>query len=688
MSREDMKYFNRDISWLHFNQRVLQEAEDVNNPLIERLRFLGIHSNNLDEFFRVRYSFIRRLKISQAEDVTDFLEGYTPGELLSKISEVVGEQQRRSQEIYAAIRKELKEHGIEIINEDELTTNQETFVKQLYRDKVSKALTNLMINQTKDFPYLRDKGIYLAVRLLRAGKEQLSIIEVPYSISGRFVRLPKYGKQYVMYMDDVLRHNLDSIFHTVKYDSIEAHTVKITRDAVLSLDDDISKSFMEQIQRGLRNRREGDLVRFVYDQNMAESTLDKLVGGLEVSALDTLIPGGRYHNKKDLMRFPNMGIDALEFEPQSIMAHPAIDIDRSLIKAMKKQDIMLFTPYHDFGNIIRLLREAAIDEKVKEIKVTLYRLADDSQIISALINAAKNGKKVTVFIELQARFDEANNIKWTNRLRGEGIKVVSGVQGLKVHSKLSLIRRDEGKEKLTDYCVVGTGNYHEGTARVYTDYHLMTSDKKLCKEVRKVFQFIESPYKQYAFKHLLVSPNSTRSGLESLIDQEIEHAKNGKEAKIWIKLNSLSDHGMIDKLYEASDAGVSIRLIVRGIMCLDMKNPKARNIEAISIVGRYLEHTRAFCFFNDGDSRYYISSADWMSRNLNRRVEVTIPIYDEAIKRQLRDHFEILWKDNSKSRVFDGEQSNSYRLLKGPKIRAQDEFYKYTKKMLLKGSGK
>lgn len=687
MSRENIKYFNRDISWLHFNQRVLQEADDENNPLIERLRFLGIHSNNLDEFFRVRYSFIRRLKISREENIAEFLEGYTPGELLSKISEIVGEQQKRSQEIYTAIREELKDHNIEIINEDDLTKNQETFVKQLYREKVSKALTNLMINQTKIFPYLRDKGIYLAVRLLRSGKEQLSIIEVPYSISGRFVQLPKYGKQYVMYMDDVLRHNLDSIFHTVKYDSIEAHTVKITRDAVLSLDDDISKSFMEQIQRGLRNRREGDLVRFVYDKNMASTTLDKLVGGLEVSALDTLIPGGRYHNKKDLMRFPNMGIDALEYETRSFIAHPAIDIDRSLIKAMKKQDIMLFTPYHDFGNIIRLLREAAIDEKVKEIKVTLYRLADDSQIISALINAAKNGKKVTVFIELQARFDEANNIKWTNRLRGEGIKVVSGVQGLKVHSKLSLIRRDEGKEKLTDYCVVGTGNYHEGTARIYTDYQLMTSDKKLCKEVRKVFQFIESPYKQYPFKHLLVSPNSTRSGLESLIDQEIANAKNGKEAKIWIKLNSLSDHGMIDKLYEASDAGVNIRLIVRGIMCLDMQNPKAKNIEAISVVGRYLEHTRAFCFFNDGDSRYYISSADWMSRNLNRRVEVTIPIYDEAIKRQLRDHFEILWKDNSKSRVFDGEQSNTYRLLKGPKIRAQDEFYKYTKKMLLRGSG-
>ena len=346
---------------------------------------------------------------------------------------------------------------------------------------------------------------------------------------------------------------------------------------------------------------------------------------------------------------------------------------------------MLFTPYHDFGNVIRLLREAAIDEKVREIKVTLYRLADDSQIISALINAAKNGKKVTVFIELQARFDEANNIRWTNRLRGEGIKVVSGVQGLKVHSKLTLIRRDEGKEKLVDYCVIGTGNYHEGTARVYTDYHLMTNDKRIAKEARKVFQFIESPYKQYAFKHLLVSPNTTRSGLEALIDREIANARAGKKAAFWVKINSISDHGMINKLYEASNAGVQIRMVVRGICCLDMAHPKARNISSVSIVGRFLEHTRAFCFHNDGNPQYYISSADWMGRNLNRRVEVTVPIYDQSIQRQLRDHFDILWKDNSKSRIFDAQQNNNYRMLHGPKITAQEELHSYVRNMLRKG---
>jgi polyphosphate kinase len=678
-------YFNRDISWLRFNERVLQEAEDLSNPLIERLRFLGIHSNNMDEFFRVRYSFIRRLRLSEEQGLDENLEGFTPGALLSKLSEIVANQQQRSQEIYDSIKDDLKRYKIEIINEAQLTAKQENFVKQLYREKVSPGLTNLMINQTKNFPYLRDKSIYLAVRLTEKDKEQFSIIEVPYSISGRFVQLPKYGKQYVMYMDDVLRHNLDSIFHTVKYDSIEAHTVKITRDAELSLDDDVSKSFMEQIQRGLRNRREGDLVRFVYDKTIGDSTLKRLVEGLEVSALDTLIPGGRYHNKKDLMRFPNMGIQELEYKRLPQVPHPSIDIDRSIFKAINKQDIMLFTPYHDFGNVIRLLREAAIDEKVREIMVTLYRLADDSQIISALINAAKNGKKVTVFIELQARFDEANNIRWTNRLRGEGIKVVSGVQGLKVHSKLTLIRRDEGKEKLVDYCVIGTGNYHEGTARVYTDYHLMTNDKRIAKEARKVFQFIESPYKQYAFKHLLVSPNTTRSGLEELIDGEIANARAGKKAEFWVKINSISDHGMINKLYEASDAGVQIRMVVRGICCLDMAHPKARNISSVSIVGRFLEHTRAFCFHNDGNPQYYISSADWMGRNLNRRVEVTVPIYDQSIQRQLRDHFDILWKDNSKSRIFDAQQQNNYRMLHGPKIKAQEELYSYVRNMLRKG---
>jgi polyphosphate kinase len=681
----EFTYFNRDISWLRFNERVLQEAEDITNPLIERLRFLGIHSNNMDEFFRVRYSFIRRLRLSEEQGLDENLEGYTPGQLLSRLSEIVADQQLRSQKIYDVIKAELKKYSVEIVDETQLTAKQEAFVKQLYRDKVSPALTNLMINQTTRFPYLRDKSIYLAVRLTRKDKEQLSIIEVPYSISGRFVQLPKYGKHFIMYMDDVLRHNLDSIFHTIKYDTIEAHTVKITRDAELSLDDDVSKSFMEQIQRGLRNRREGDLVRFVYDKEIGSSTLKALVEGLEVSALDTLIPGGRYHNKKDLMRFPNMGIRGLEYEKLSQVAHPALDIDRSIFKAIKKQDIMLFTPYHDFGHVIRLLREAAIDEKVREIKVTLYRLAEDSQIISALINAAKNGKKVTVFIELQARFDEANNIKWTNRLRSEGIKVVSGVQGLKVHSKLTLIRRDEGKEKLVDYCVIGTGNYHEGTAKVYTDYHLMTNDKRIAKEARKVFQFIESPYKQYTFKHLLVSPNSTRSGLETLIDREIANAQAGKKAEFWVKINSISDHRMINKLYEASDAGVQIRMVVRGIFCLDLAHPKARNIQAVSVVGRFLEHTRSFCFYNDGQPEYFISSADWMGRNLNRRVEVTVPIYDAAIQRQLRDHFDILWKDNTKSRNFDPQQQNKYRMLHGPKITAQEELHRYVKQLLLKG---
>ncbi|MDA8565400.1 polyphosphate kinase 1 [Schleiferiaceae bacterium] len=686
MNEKDLSLYNRDISWLKFNARVLQEAEDPDVPLIERIRFLGIHSNNMDEFFRVRYSFVRRLQLSTVKNHEDNLEGHSPGKLLKQLSKLVNEQQQLSQKIYEHLRGELAKESIEIISEQELTQKQAQFVRDVYRNQVSPALTNLMLSQAPEFPYLRDKGIYLAVRLMKGDSEQFSIIEVPSGAMNRFIALPKYGKQYIMYLDDVLRYNLSSIFHIFNYDSIEAHTVKITRDAELTLDDDVSKSFMEKVQKGLLERREGDPVRFVYDRNISEVTLNLLVDGLGISEFDGLIAGGRYHNKKDLVRFPNVGGPSLEHKKLPIIPHPALDEDRSIISVLKKQDVLLFTPYHDFGKVIRLLREAAIDPKVRVLKVTLYRLASQSRIISALVNAAKNGKDVTVFIELQARFDEANNIKWTNMLRAEGIKVVSGVPGLKVHSKLTLIRRDEGKEKLVDYCVVGTGNYHEGTAKIYTDYHLLTSKKQITKEVRKVFTFIESPYKQYNYKHLLVSPNSTREGIFALIDREIAHARAGREAKFWVKINSVSDHEMIAKLYEASASGVSIRMIVRGINCIDFSNKAlSGTIEAISIVDRFLEHTRAFCFHNNGQSEYYISSADWMTRNLNRRVEVTVPIYDDKIKRQLRDHFEILWKDNTKSRIFDANQSNAYRKLNGPKIRAQLEMHAYVKKQLLKG---
>ena len=686
MNEKDLSLYNRDISWLKFNARVLQEAEDPDVPLIERIRFLGIHSNNMDEFFRVRYSFVRRLQLSTVKNHEDNLEGHSPGKLLKQLSKLVNEQQQLSQKIYEHLRGELAKESIEIISEQELTQKQAQFVRDVYRNQVSPALTNLMLSQAPEFPYLRDKGIYLAVRLMKGNSEQFSIIEVPSGAMNRFIELPKYGKQYIMYLDDVLRYNLSSIFHIFNYDSIEAHTVKITRDAELTLDDDVSKSFMEKVQKGLLERREGDPVRFVYDRNISEVTLNLLVDGLGISEFDGLIAGGRYHNKKDLVRFPNVGGPSLEHKKLPIIPHPALDEDRSIISVLKKQDVLLFTPYHDFGKVIRLLREAAIDPKVRVIKVTLYRLASQSRIISALVNAAKNGKDVTVFIELQARFDEANNIKWTNMLRAEGIKVVSGVPGLKVHSKLTLIRRDEGKEKLVDYCVVGTGNYHEGTAKIYTDYHLLTSKKQITKEVRKVFTFIESPYKQYNYKHLLVSPNSTREGIFALIDREIAHARAGREAKFWVKINSVSDHEMIAKLYEASASGVSIRMIVRGINCIDFSNKAlSGTIEAISIVDRFLEHTRAFCFHNNGQSEYYISSADWMTRNLNRRIEVTVPIYDDKIKRQLRDHFEILWKDNTKSRIFDANQSNAYRKLNGPKIRAQLDMHAYVKKQLLKG---
>lgn len=679
------RFFNRDISWLQFNQRVLQEALDERNPLIERLRFLGIHSNNMDEFFRVRYSTIRRLELEEGEDLESDLEGYNPDELLNELNRRVMEQQRHSQEIYDDLIQELKTHDIHVINETELMSSQKDFIREFYIDKLSPSIFNLMVRQAPEFPDLKDKGLYLAVRLKKGTEEQVSIIEVPTIVAGRFITLPKYGKQFIMHVEDIIRYNLDYAFFIFNFDHIEAHSVKITRDAELSLDDDVSKSFMEKVQRGLRSRRSGDPVRVVYDKSMHKNTVDTLVEGLGIMELDSLIPGGRYHNKKDLMKFPNVGGANLEYTKLPEIQHPLLDVDRSLLSAIAKRDIMLFTPYHGFGNLIKGLREAAIDPGVRVIKVSLYRLADNSRIINALINAAKNGKDVTVVIELQARFDEANNISWTNKLRREGIKVISGVPGLKVHAKMTLIRRLENG-KLRDYAFVGTGNYHEGTAKVYTDYHLLTADKRIAKEVRKVFQFIETPYKRYNFKHLITSPNHTRNKFYSLIDREIAHAKAGKEAKFWVKINSVSDQGMIDKLYEASKAGVQVRMIVRGINCTRLGIPQlSENIEAVSIVGRFLEHTRAFYFHNDGAGEYFISSADWMTRNLNRRVEVTAPIYDPSIQRQLRDHFELMWKDNTKSRYFNELQDNTYRKNKGPRINAQEELHNYVIKQLKKG---
>ena len=677
----------RDISWLSFNERVLQEALDTNNPLIERLRFLGIFSSNMDEFFRVRYASIKRL--SQVDNgVQKRLGGKTPKEVLTEISSKVIALQSRAQQINDQLLKELEKNDIAFVDEASLTAGQQEYVHNAFIEKISPSIFTLILDDENKVPELKDKAIYLAIRLIQndASEDPVrALIEVPSGLLGRFWELPKYGKQYVMYLEDVIRHNLDYIFFIHKFDRIEAHTVKITRDAELDLDDDVSKGFLEKMSTSLRSRRVGDPVRFVYDKEIHHDMLQFLMNRMDLDSYDSLIPGGRYHNKKDYIGFPNLGDNSLEFKELPALNHPDLDLDRSILNVIRERDVMIFLPYQRFSYIIRFLREAALDPQVTHIHATLYRLADESRVISALINAAKNGKRVTVVIELRARFDEEANIQWTKELQAEGVQVIFGVPGLKVHSKMILITRetDTGPEYFTS---IGTGNFNEQTAKLYTDYHLLTADPRITDDVRNVFDFLKNNYKRHRFKHLIVSPYHTRRSFIDLIETEIENAKAGKSSGIFLKINSLSDVKLIDKLYEASDAGVQIRLVIRGICSLipGMKEYSS-NISAISVLDRFLEHTRVFIFENDGNPKTYIGSADWMSRNLDRRIEVTTPVYDPRLAKQLKDQMEIIWKDNVKSRVFNKEMSNEYRKLNGPKIRSQIALYDYVKKQLRSG---
>lgn len=677
----------RDISWLLFNERVLQEACDENNPLIERLRFIGIFSNNMDEFFRVRYASIKRLsQISNSPKRR--LGGLTPIDLLGTISEMTSKMQARAEEISDELLHKLEKQGISFVDEKTLTTGQQAFVRKYFIEKVSPSVFTLILNEDTELPEMKDKAIYLAIKLVRDAegeKPQYALIEIPSDLVGRFVELPKYGNQYVMYLEDLIRYNLAYIFFVYEFDRIDAHIVKITRDAELDLDDDVSKGFLEKMTKSVKGRRTGDPVRLVHDEGICPDLLEFLTSRMNLDNLDKLVAGGRYHNKKDFINFPDLGSKDLEFKALPQMNHPDLDMDRSILNVLRRKDVLLFLPYHSFSYLIRTLREAAIDPNVTSINITLYRVANKSRIISALINAAKNGKQVTVVIELRARFDEAANIKYTQELQAEGVQVIFGVPGLKVHSKMFLITRKNG-DKIQRFASIGTGNYNESSSKFYTDYHLMTSNKEITKEVEMIFDFLQKNYKINKYHHLLVSPHDTRKSFIRLIDNEIEHAKKGNPSGITIKMNSLCDVKLIDKLYEASSYGVQIKLIIRGI-CSLIPGVKgmSENIQAISILDRFLEHTRVIVFENGGDPKYFIASADWMQRNLDYRVEVSAPVYDENIKRQLRDHLDIIWKDNVKARWFNEEQNNEYRSIKGPRIRSQYALHDYVKKQLKRG---
>ena len=684
MTKDKYSYINREVSWLQFNARVLQEAEDESVPLIERLRFLGIFSNNLDEFFKVRYATIKRIDEAGKTGRSE-LGGIKASDLLEIITQIVIKQQRESLKILDKIQKRLEKKDIYFINEHEIDNEQHVFIKNYYIQNVSPALVTIILNDQVKLPTLKDSAAYLAVKMVFSNKQkQFALIEIPKTIE-RFVVLPKKeDKDYIIILDDLLRYCLNDIFNIFDYETISAHMIKITRDGELDFESDLSKSFIEKISDSVKHRQIGDPVRFVYDKTIDRETLKFLMTKMGIDSNDSVIPGGRYHNRRDYMSFPSLGRTDLLYDKIKPLPIKGMSLESSIFKTIANKDYLLYTPYQTFSYVVKFLREAALDPKVKTIQITIYRLAEISHVASSLINAAKNGKKVTVSIELQARFDEQANIDYAEQMESEGVHLLFGVKGLKVHGKMCIIEREEEK-KIKRYGFISTGNFNESTAKIYTDFTLFTANQKILKDINIVFDFFQYNYKIFTYKHIITSPHYTKSKIFKLIDNEIDNAKLGKPAYIKIKLNSISSYMMIDKLYEASRAGVKIQMIIRGICCLvpgikDM----SENIEVISIIDKFLEHTRLLIFCNDDKPKVYISSADWMTRNIENRVEVTCPIYDEDIKQELLDIFEICWNDNVKARIINSTQDNPYVHNKLPKTRTQFATYNYYLKKLEK----
>ncbi|MCP4121318.1 MAG: polyphosphate kinase 1 [Bacteroidetes bacterium] len=676
------KIINRELSWLSFNERVLQEAEDSSAPLLERLKFLGIFSNNQDEFFRVRVATIRRMVMLEKAAKKDL--GVKPSDLLLQIQDRVRELQKRFDEAYFRILRELKDNDIFIVNEHELSKKQGEFVETYFHDKVRLETFPIMIDDLSEFPTLHDASIYLAVRFYKSQSPDTtqvhSLLEVPTEKLPRFVVLPKEDdRTFIIFLDDIIRYNLSTIYQIFDFDFIEAYTIKFTRDAELDIDNDVSKSFLTAVETSLRRRKSADPLRFIYDEEMPDKFLHFLMDKMGLSKSESVQPGVRYHNFKDFMGFPKLHKKSFWNAPLEQVPHPYFHKCHSLLGKMKERDVLLYYPYHSFDYFLDLLSEAAIDPKVSHIRINIYRVANDSNVIKSLITAVRNGKNVTVLVELRARFDEEANIYWVNKLRDEGVRVITGVNGLKVHSKLCLITRREKGEKIY-YGTIGTGNFHEGTSKLYTDHQLFTSNQVITREVRSIFSFYEKNYELPKLTRLLCAPFTLRSKIISMINREIRIAKSGKKAELFFKMNSLVDTVMIDKLYQASRAGVKVRLIVRGICSIipGVRN-LSENIKGISIIDKFLEHSRAFIFHNGGKPDIYIGSADLMARNLDFRVEVLTPILDKNARKQLIDVMEIQWSGNVKARVFDPEQSNKYKPGKGKQIHSQEEILDYYK---------
>jgi polyphosphate kinase len=675
------KIIIRDISWLSFNERVLQEAEDITVPVSERIRFFGIASSNLDEFFRVRVATLKRM--AAIGNKGNFHLENDPQQILEEINQIVSSQQRQFQKAWLDIITCLEEQQIFLVNDQELNTQQQEFVLEYFNDTVRSNIVPLMVESIGNFPTLNDQSIYLACKLSDSGgkiRQRYALISIPSQLP-RFLVLPATSSEkFIILLEDVIRYCLPIVFSYFDYDTFSAHLIKVTRDAEIDIDIDMDDSMILQLKKGLKNRKKGKPVRFTFDKEIDNGLLNYLIKKLELTNRDNILAGGRIHNFKDFTNFPQEVFSFSNGGKKSFI-HPLLRDAKSVTDKILKRDILFNFPYQSFDSVIDLLREAAIVPDVLSIKITCYRLASDSRIINALINAVRNGKSVTVVLELRARFDEEANMEWKSILEDAGVKVLMGPQNMKVHAKICIITKKIKKQTI-QYGFVSTGNLHEKTSLIYGDHCLLTSNRSIMDDLNRVFTYFENPKNQQIlkeFKTILVSPFTMRKQITSLINKEIKNAKAKKQSSITLKMNSLSDQKLILKLYTAARNGVKIKMVIRGICCMLTENKKFRKkVKAISIVDKYLEHARVMAFNNDGKEMMYISSADWMVRNIDHRIEVACPVFDEEIRSELTDILNIQLSDNVKARILNNEQTNEYVPSKNETcIRSQKETYHY-----------
>ena len=678
-------YYPKELSWLAFNQRVLQEAADKRNPIVERIRFLGIYSNNMDEFYRVRVADVKRQIYIHLNDQNQEAAAQTK-QLMDKIQERVLVMTDDFERIHAEVVARLAKYQIYLIGKDELDNYQTQWLRSYFQNKILRYMAPVLLsNKVKLVDRLNDAATYLFVAIRKEEqKTQYALLEVPTEYMSRFVLIPpekSRKKKHIVLLDDIINLCLEQIFRGfIEFDMLEAYSFKMTRDAEYRINDEIDESYVEKMSESMKQRLIAEPVRFVYDGDMPQDMLDFLKKQLKISSYDSLIASGAYRNFKDFIGFPNVGREYLENPPLPAINTREFADHHTVFDAISKRDILLYYPYHRFLHLTEFVRQAAFDPSVKHIRLNIYRVASKSRIVNSLIDAINNGKQVTVVVELRARFDEENNIEWSKMMTDAGVKVILGIPTLKIHSKLCVISREEHGQ-LIHYAHFGTGNFNEKTAKIYTDFSLFTRDQELAQEAVDVFDFIQYPYRRFKFQHLQVSPVNARTKIQLLIRQEVQNAKEGLKAQILLKVNNLVDIPLIDDLYRASQAGVKIRAIVRG-MCSLVPGVKglSENISIISVVDRFLEHPRVMVFENGGDQKVFISSADWMTRNMDNRIEVGCPILDPVLKKRVLDILLIQFRDTIKARVIDQEQTNKYvRRGNRKKLRSQVEIYDYLK---------